>query len=836
MSMLPAAGSGRPSCDERRPATGVICVPACGGCTACIMLAAMGSDEKRPGGGRRPRRIKQPDLPPGPLADLKALLYELYLGAGIPALTQIAAWVRADDELAGAPGRDTINRVIGGAALPPSQEDVVAAATVLARAARRDPGDVAGRARELWVAAQLAASAAVPEPDAAPAIRPGEVLVAEANLRRLGVHAAITVPGVPDDQPPEYVPRDIDDQVRVKLAAAAAKGGFVLLVGDSSAGKTRCAAEAVKAVLPDWRLVHPAGPAEIAALAAAKAPRTVVWLDELQRYLGGEHGLTGGVVRAFLDPPHAAVIIATLWPHWYNLCTTLPDPAGTDSHARERAVLALADVISIAPEFTNAEQDQARAAAGRDRRLAVALGTTGYGLTQTLAAAPQLVARWETADPYARAVMTAALDAARLGARAPLSAAFLRAAAPGYCTSQQQAEAPESWLHLALANATGKLAGAASALSAGGAAMGQISGYAAADYLIQYVGQKRHHQRVPASTWDAAITHIRDLADAERLADSARNRLLYRYAIPLYRAAADASTDSASWSQASWSLAQLLAWREDTDGLRARADAGDVQAAARLAELLFKRADERALESWWVCTGNKFAADYLNRLKIARENVSELRRPADLHLLAMCQDADSLRVRADAGNSDASFELAELLVEQEDVAGLEARADAGDQYAASWLAGLLARRGNAGKLQTRAGAGDEYAAAELADLLAEREDAGKLQRLRASADDDIDTGEFTGFFAEELADLLIRRGDVGELRARADAGDQYAAAGLANLLTDQDDVDGLRDLVDAGIDTADKALVQCLARRGLTEEAMTLRWSGLNPDGSIAGK
>jgi hypothetical protein len=69
----------------------------------------------------------------------------------------------------------------------------------------------------------------------------------------------------------------------------------------------------------------------------------------------------------------------------------------------------------------------------------VALDTVGYGLTQTLAAAPQLVARWEdaqAASPYGWAVLTAALEAARLGARAPLSAELLRAAAPGYCTSQ----------------------------------------------------------------------------------------------------------------------------------------------------------------------------------------------------------------------------------------------------------------------------------------------------------------------------------------------------------------------------------------------------------------
>jgi hypothetical protein len=134
---------------------------------------------------------------------------------------------------------------------------------------------------------------------------------------------------------------------------------------------------------------------------------------------------------------HRAVIIGTL-------CRTgMPPtspcaPGGADPHARERQVLDPTDVVRIAPALSPAEQDQARAAADRDPRLAVALEAAGYGLTQTLAAAPQLVARREdaqTASPYAWAVLTAALDVARLGARAPLSAEFLRAAAVDYCTS-----------------------------------------------------------------------------------------------------------------------------------------------------------------------------------------------------------------------------------------------------------------------------------------------------------------------------------------------------------------------------------------------------------------
>ena len=438
--------------------------------------------------------------------------------------------------------------------------------------------DLRGRTPEQFaavIAAKLAAldvtapgPAGSPASDAGMARPPGAVRVSEADLRRLGVHAAISVPGVPDEVPPEYVPRDADADghgVRAKVAAAAERGGFVLLVGGSSVGKTRCAAEAVRALLPDWWLVHPAGPGEVAALAAAPPGRTVVWLDELQRYLDGEHGLTGGVVRALLGAPGPVVIIGTLWPDRYAAYTAVPAPGGADPQAREREVLDLAAVIRIGAEFSPAEQDRARAAAARDRRLALALGADGYGLTQTLAAAPQLVARWEdarAADPYGWAVLTAALDAARLGARAPLSADLLRAAAPGYCTSAQQAEAPENWFEQALAYATEKLHGAAAALSPAGAGMGQIAGYTVADYLLQHASRERRSARVPASTWDALLSHIRDPADAARLADSARGRLLYCYAIPLYRLAADAGDGDAAWR-----LAGLLAERGDLAGV-----------------------------------------------------------------------------------------------------------------------------------------------------------------------------------------------------------------------------------------------------------------------------
>jgi hypothetical protein len=789
------------------------------------MLVAMSGDGKAGDPVRRPRAIERPWVPPGPLADLKALIYELYLQAGTPTLDDLAAWVARDDELAGAPERDTIHRIIRDIGLPASQVDVVAVVTVLARAARWDPADTAGRARDLWVAARMA-SARIPA---------ARVRVGEADLRRLGVHAAISVPGVPDEIPPEYVPRDADDGefgVRARVAAAAKQREFVLLVGGSSVGKTRCAFEAVRALLSEWWLVHPAGPGEVAALAAAPMPRMVVWLDELQRYLDGEHGLTGGVVRALLSGPYPVVLIGTLWPERYTDYTTVPARGGGDPHARERQVLDLAAVIRIGPEFSPVEQDRARAAAARDPRLRVALESAGYGLTQTLAAAPQLVARWQdaqTANPYAWAVLTAALDAARLGARAPVSADFLRAATPGYCTSQQQAEAPENWFEQAMAYATGKLHGAASALSPAGSRMGQVDGYTVADYLIQHASLERRSARVPASTWNAIVSHIREPADAARLAYNARRRLLYRYAIPMYRHAADAGD-----ALAALRLADLLADHGDLDELRARADTGDGSAALRLADLLADHGDLDELRAR-ADTGDGPAALRLADLLADHGDLDELRAranagdgPAVLRLADLLDqrgDLDQaqqiLRVRADAGDRGAALRLADLLARRGDLGQalqiLRVRADAGDGPAALRLADLLADHGDLDELRARANAGDWGAALRLADLLAGRGDldqALQILRVRADAGDE-DAGE-------RLADLLAGRGDLDELRARADAGDWPAALRLADLLVGRSDLDGaervLRAAADAGDEDAGERLAGLLAGRGDLDE------------------
>ena len=88
----------------------------------------------------------------------------------------------------------------------------------------------------------------------------------------------------------------------------------MLLVGDSAAGKTRAAFEAMAATLPGHLLVCPSGrdAVAVAVTRAAQARRCVLWLDDLERYLGSG-GLTAAQVgRLIIGNDHHRVIIATL--------------------------------------------------------------------------------------------------------------------------------------------------------------------------------------------------------------------------------------------------------------------------------------------------------------------------------------------------------------------------------------------------------------------------------------------------------------------------------------------------------------------------------------------
>jgi len=623
---------------------------------------------------------------------------------------------------------------------------------------------------------------------------PAAVRVSDADPRLLGVHRAITVTGVPDSSPPTYVPRDIDTAefgLHARVRAAAARSGFVLLVGGSSVGKTRSAVEAVKKALPDWSLIHPAGPEEIIALARQPPARTVIWLDELQRYLDGANGLVGATIRALLNAPGPLVVIGTLWPDRYSSYTALPAVGGNDPHAREREVLGLAEMVRVDEEFSTAELARAHAAGKRDPRIATAL-ESGHRLPQALAAAPELVTHWEnarTAEPYAWAVISAALDVALLGVQAPLPADLLRAAAPGYCTSRQQALAPTGWFDNALAYATRILHGAAAALDPASAGMGRLGGYTPADYLVQHASRKRSAARVPVSTWDALAGATFSPDDTGRLAFSAERLQLHSYAITFYRRLYDAGESAAADR-----LWRLLADRGDADGLSALAEAGD-ENARRWLDVVVADADPQGIIGRLVASGNvaglrklaavgnRYAAERLAFLLAERGNIADL--------------VPVLEGRADDGDRDARIKVIDLLLQHRELDQLMAWA--ADGFVGGWdliaLVTLLVDLGDQDRLRKLARDGHRYASEQLANLLKNRGDRDGLQQLALTADYDDDPEWLAG----PLYDLGDRDGAAelrraSELRRLANHGDDDAIKQLASLLKNRGDRDGLRKL------------------------------------------
>jgi hypothetical protein len=182
---------------------------------------------------------------------------------------------------------------------------------------------------------------------------PGAVRVREVRPRLLGVHASSQIDPAATDLP-AYMPRDLDADLRTAIIAAAEQGGFVLLVGESSVGKSRALFEAVRAVLPDWWLIHPRHADMVRLLAAAPTQRTVVWLDQLQRYL--DDGLPVGVVRELIAA--GTVLVATMFPYEYAGKAPAIRLHQPDPHGNDRQLVELAHVIDVPDTFSAAERRQ----------------------------------------------------------------------------------------------------------------------------------------------------------------------------------------------------------------------------------------------------------------------------------------------------------------------------------------------------------------------------------------------------------------------------------------------------------------------------------------------
>ncbi|WP_432182460.1 SEL1-like repeat protein [Streptomyces sp. NBC_00063] len=504
---------------------------------------------------------------------------------------------------------------------------------------------------------------------------------------------------------PEYLERDHDRRLRNHLytAARGQKPMLVLVRGASCTGKTRTAFEAVQDCLPGWQLVFPKTCEGLIALLDTGVPdqRTVLWLNEAQNYLAdperGEE--TSAALRSRLEESGPIVILGTLWPEYHRALTATPRPGQdwTDLHPHARALLEHAVVVNVPASFAANLLEGPRV--HRDPSLASAIITsTGGRITQTLAAGPQLVDHYqhhtEPHGPYGHAIITAAMDARRLGHSPHLPIALLEAAAPGYLTEARRAAAPDGWFTHALAYAREPVRGVASALepAANPDGMGALPGvFCLSDYLDHHARTARRYIFPPEAFWTAARDHATSAADLNALAHGAHTRRRNRIAVDLAERAADAGEPSALYELAR-SHFGAVGFEDPACLMQKAADAGSLNALVRLipryisqsdirgAERLAERAAELAfpyglleLARWQERTGKAQEADRLFR------KAADAGHPYSLLELARwrertgnTREADRLRRQAaDAGDPTALTELALQLDRDGDTEGAE---------------------------------------------------------------------------------------------------------------------------------------------------------------------
>jgi hypothetical protein len=318
---------------------------------------------------------------------------------------------------------------------------------------------------------------------------------------------------------PEYVVRPHDVSIRncLERLAAGSETRLVLLLGGSCTGKTRTAYEAVQAALPDWHLAYPktAESLQILLNGPPVPAKSVVWLDDLHQLLSGEAGEQAAVtLRDLLQQPGPVALVATAWPDACKELTATPGAGQADRHYWARTLLREAWTADIPDSFVGADYQEFERLAASDGSLALVRAATSAGeVTQTLAAAPELMEHWLRApDPYGKAVITTAVDARRLGIRSALPDDFLKAAASGYCTPQERAQAQPAWFDEAMAYARQPIKRVTRALHEvpRPTGMGGLPGVSdLADYLKQHGAEQRWDQVPSIDFWTAALAAAR---------------------------------------------------------------------------------------------------------------------------------------------------------------------------------------------------------------------------------------------------------------------------------------------------------------------------------------
>jgi eukaryotic-like serine/threonine-protein kinase len=317
----------------------------------------------------------------------------------------------------------------------------------------------------------------------------------------LGVHPAALHRGT--DRVPAFVERDLFDDVVQRIR----QGGFVLIVGDSTAGKSRLAYEAMRVAVPDFVLLQAQPSQDLTALSCAvsTARCCVVWLDEFDQFLRAG-GISVEMVTSMLaGPERQVVLLASMRSKEYSRYSARQRDV-TDAatwRAGREVLLRAGEPVELDRLWSTQEVGRAQGA-DRDPRLkAAAQASDRFGIAEVLAAGPELYSDWRHAwqaneHPRGAALVAAAVDCRRMGLHRPVGTSLLEPMHEVYLSARSGDVLRPEPFDDALAWATTPVQGASSLLLPG------HRGYLAFDYLIDLPGLPA----IPESSWGMLLAAV----------------------------------------------------------------------------------------------------------------------------------------------------------------------------------------------------------------------------------------------------------------------------------------------------------------------------------------
>ncbi|MEU0380170.1 sel1 repeat family protein [Streptomyces cyaneofuscatus] len=381
------------------------------------------------------------------------------------------------------------------------------------------------------------------------------------------------------DEPPlpPYVARDGDGVLKERVRTAARSGGLVLVTGEPLSGKSRTAWAAMLTNLPGTtRFLGPAAGTDLRGLPAVLRgrgeDRCVIWLDELEGYLG-DHGLTPALLAELVRL--RVPVIATMSDEAYDA-----HRFGGQAHAR---VLAGVEPVELSADWTEAEMGRLERASEDNRLLDAFAWCEGVRISAHLALTPELWDEWwrarrANAHPHGHLLVRVAMDLARCGTDdAPVPVMMLRELCGLY--EQDAVQASGESFEDALAWATGDRLGVSGMLVPGP----HPDTWRVFSTLHSDVVSRPHLPPVPLGLWARALEVV---GENQRL-----QRMVVETAQETLSPMADGDPEV---GMVLGCLYEATGQREFAEGwFRHSADAGNAEAAGIVGRALIARDKQR---------------------------------------------------------------------------------------------------------------------------------------------------------------------------------------------------------------------------------------------------